>query len=151
MRQPAFWSLALAEITDPDYTHVALGVLPAHATADPAAWARALFSLEALPRWIAVLFSVRRALNRRLGRPAPCDAFRVGRIEGDEALIAVDARRLDIRFGVGVDEERALVRVVTAMRFKGRAAWSWPLRSVLPLIVRSMIARSRRDLSGVTR
>ena len=40
MRQPVFWSLALAEITDPDYTHIAVDVLPAHATADPSAWAR---------------------------------------------------------------------------------------------------------------
>ena len=39
MKQPSFWSLVLADITDPDYTHVCIDVLPAHATADPAAWA----------------------------------------------------------------------------------------------------------------
>ncbi|MET0735063.1 MAG: DUF2867 domain-containing protein [Microbacterium sp.] len=151
MRQPAFWSLALAEISDPDFTHVAIGVLPAHATADPAAWARALFSLDALPRWLAAGLALRLALNRTLGRPAWCSAFAVDRVEGEEALVALDARRLDLRFGIGVDEERALVRVVTAGRIKGARAWSWPLRSVLPLLVRGMIARSRRDLSGVTR
>jgi hypothetical protein len=82
-----------------------------------------------------------------------CDAFAVRRVEGDEALVAVDARRVDLRVGVGVDEENALVRVVTALRFKGAGAqiWSLPLRAALPFLVRGMIARSRRDLSGVTR
>ncbi|WP_439591950.1 DUF2867 domain-containing protein [Microbacterium sp.] len=151
MRQPAFWSLALAEITDPDFTHVAIGVLPAHATADPAAWARALLSRDALPRWLAALLYVHGVALRTAGRSARCDRFRLGRVEGDEALITLDGRRLDLRVGVGVDEDRALVRVVTTGRIKGGRAWSWPLRSLLPLLVRRMIDRSRRDLSGVTR
>ena len=151
MRQPAFWSLALAEISDPDYTHVALGVLPAHATADPAAWARALLSRDALPRWLAGILVLQTLLRRSHGRSVLCERFRLGRVEGDEALITLDGRRIDVRVGVGVDEDRALVRVVTAVRIKGARAWSWPLRSVLPLLVRRMIDRSRRDLSGVTR
>ena len=151
MRQPAFWSLALAEISDPDYTHVALGVLPAHATADPAAWARALLSRDALPRWIAGILVLQTLVPRSRGGSALCERFRLGRVEGDEALITLDGRRIDVRVGVGVDEDRVLVRVETAVRIKGARAWSWPLRSVLPLLVRRMIDRSRRDLSGVTR
>ena len=38
MHTPVFWSMAFDEIADPDYADVAVGVLPAHATADPAAW-----------------------------------------------------------------------------------------------------------------
>lgn len=151
MRQPAFWSLAFAEIADPDFTHVAIGVLPAHATADPAAWARALFSPDALPRWLAAALALRLLVRRRLGRSTRCDAFAVGRVEGEEALVAFAARGLDLRIGVGVDEDRALVRVVTAARITGARVWSWPLRSMIPVLVRGMIARSRRGLSGVTR
>ncbi len=150
MRQPAFWSLALADISDPDYTHVWIDVLPAHATADPAAWARNLFSRAALPRWLAAAVVVGSMLRRGRRR---CDAFAVRRVEGEEALVSVDARRVDMRVGIGVDEERALVRVVTAMRFKGPGArlWSLPLRLSLAVLMRGMIARARRELSGVTR
>ena len=153
MRQPDFWSLALAEITDPDYTHIAVDVLPAHATADPAAWARNLFSLGSLPRVISWALWARLLLNARLGPPKWCDAFRVDRVRGDEALVAMDARLLDLRVGVGVDEETALIRVVTAVRFKGTHVqrWSWPVRAMLPFVMRGMIGRSRRALSGVTR
>jgi hypothetical protein len=153
MRQPVFWSLALAEITDPDYTHIAVDVLPAHATADPAAWARNLFSYSSLPRALswALRLSTRRSARR--GRPVWCDAFAVDHVSGDEALVAVNARLLDMRVGVGVDEDAALVRVVTAVRFKGALVqrWSWPARAMLPFVMRGMIGRSRRALSGVTR
>lgn len=150
MREPAFWSAALSEIVDPDYTHVAVDVLPAHATADPAAWARGLFSLDALPRWVALPLRVRGQFRRR---HTPCTLFGVAYVTGDEAIVAVDGRHLDLRIGVGVDEQAALVRVVTAVRFKGRASrgLSLPARAALPFVLRGMIARSRRSLSGVTR
>ena len=150
MRQPVFWSLALVDIVDPDYTRVWIDVLPAHATADPAAWARNLFSSAALPRWLAGALALRSLLGRRTPR---CDSFAVRRVEGEEALVSMDARALDLRVSVGVDEDRALVRVVTAMRFKGRGGRlrSLPMRISLALLMRGMIARARRDLSGVTR
>jgi hypothetical protein len=153
MRQPVFWSLALAEITDPDYTHVAVDVLPAHATADPAAWARNLFSLSSLPRALSWTLRARLLLNTQLGRPRWCTAFQVDHVSGDEALVAMNGRLLDLRVGVGVDEDAALVRVITAVRFKGAYVqrWSWPLRAALPFVMRGMIERSRRTLSGVTR
>ncbi|MCH6230079.1 DUF2867 domain-containing protein [Microbacterium sp. CFH 31415] len=150
MREPAFWSLALADIADPDYTQVWIDVLPAHATADPAAWARNLFSRSALPRWIAAPVALGALLHPRA---RACDMFTVRHVEGEEALVKVDARTVDLRVGVGVDEERALVRVVTAMRFKGRGARlrSLPVRLSLALLMRGMLARARRELSGVTR
>lgn len=150
MRQPAFWSLALADIADPDYTQVWVDVLPAHASADPSAWARNLLSTSALPRAIAVALSTLAAVR---GHPARCDRLTVSRVEGDEALVTLDARRLDLRVGIGVDEQSSLVRVVAAMRFKGvggRLA-SLPVRAGLALLARGMIARARRDMSGVTR
>lgn len=150
MREPAFWSLALVDISDPDYTHVWVDVLPAHASADPSAWARNLLSTSALPRWMALTLSVLATLRRR---PARCDRLSVSRVQGDEALVALDARRLDVRVGVGVDEQHSLVRVVAAMRFKGAGGRlaSLPVRAGLALLARGMIARARRDMSGVTR
>ena len=150
MREPAFWSLALADIADPDYTQVWIDVLPAHASADPSAWARNLLSTSALPRWVALALAGVAALRRR---PAHCDRLAVSRVVGDEALVAVNARRLDVRVGVGVDEQNSLVRVVAAMRFKGASGRlaSLPVRAGLALLARGMIARARRDMSGVTR
>lgn len=150
MHQSSMWSVALAEIPDPDDTHVVLGVLPAHASADPAAWARDLFSLDALPRWLAAPIGLTLLFTR--GRPAWCRAFDVRRVEDGEALVAIDARCVDVRVGVGVDEEHALVRVVAAIRLKGAHARlrSLPLRWATPRLLRRMVARSRRTMSGVT-
>jgi hypothetical protein len=153
MSTPVFWSMAFDEIADPDYADVAVGVLPAHATADPAAWARSLFSLRSLPLWLVLLVRLRQGLGPLVGVPrAPRDRFAVRCVSGDEVLIAVDQRLLDVRVGVGVDELHGIVRVVTAVRLKGRLgqAWFLPVRVVHPHLVQAMIARSRRRLSGVT-
>lgn len=147
---PSFWSLALAEITDPDYTHVSVDVLPAHATADPQAWARALLSPAALPRWLAASLAVGGLFTRR---SAPFGRAAIRRVEGDEALIGIDRRCFDARIAIGVDECTALVRVVAALRLKGplTVALSLPVRAVLPFVVRGMVGRVRRELSRVTR
>ncbi|KRA24141.1 hypothetical protein ASD65_06655 [Microbacterium sp. Root61] len=151
MQHPSFWSLAFEEIVDPDYAHVTIGVLPAHATADPAAWARNLFSYDALPRWISGPLTLGH-LSSRASRPAYPAAFAVRRVEGDEALVGVDGRRMDLRVGIGVDERNALVRVIAAVRFKGAHTplWVLPARVLLPFVVRGMLGRSRRALSGAT-
>jgi len=116
MSIPVFWSMAFDEIADPDYADVAVGVLPAHATADPAAWARSLFSLRSLPTWLVLLVRLRQLLGPLVGVPrAPRDRFAVRCVSGDEVLIAVDQRLLDVRVGVGVDERHGIVRVVTAV------------------------------------
>jgi hypothetical protein len=153
MQTPVFWSMAFDEISDPDYADVAVGVLPAHATADPAAWARSLFSVRSLPLWLVVLVRLRQVLGPLVGvARAPRDRFTVRRVQGDEALLAVNQRHLDLRVGVGVDESNGIVRVVTVVRLKGRLARAWflPIRAVHPHLVSAMIARSRRRMSGVT-
>ena len=153
MQHPTFWSMAFDEISDPDYADVAVGVLPAHATADPAAWARSLFSMRSLPRWLVVLIAIRQVVGPLIGVPrAPRGRFEVRRVNGDEALLGLDQRFLDVRVGVGVDELHGIVRVVTAVRLKGSRSriWFLPVRAVHPHLVSAMITRSRRRLSGVT-
>lgn len=153
MATSAFWSVALEDIPDPDFADMSIGVLPAHATADPAAWARSLFSLKTMPRWVLAALAMRQLLAPLMGVPrAPKDVFAVCRVEGDEALVAFDDKHLDFRVGVGVDEEHALVRVVTAVRLKGWRGrlYFLPVRIGHPLVVQSMLKRSQKVLSGVT-
>lgn len=154
MTTPAFSSVALDDIPDPDFADMSIAVLPAHATPDPAAWARSLFSLKTMPRWVWLALGIRQVLAPLMGVPrAPKNVFAVQRVEGDEALVAFDDKHLDFRVGVGVDEERALVRVVTTVRLKGwrGRVYFWPVRFGHPLVVRSMLRRSQKVMSGVTR
>lgn len=148
---PSFSSLVFDEIADPDYTHVTVDVLPAHAVADPAAWARSLFSPDALPPWLAAPGRAAALLRRRASSPF-WERFRVRRVVGEEALIAWDAAWVDLRVAVGVDERLSLVRVVTSMRYKAARSRlvTLPVRVAMPFLLRGMLARSRRALSGVT-
>lgn len=153
MAQPAFWSLALVDIPEPDYADMQIAVLPPHAPVDPAAWARSLFSLRTMPRWISAALALRELLAPLMGVPrAGKDAFRVDRVEGEEALISADDAHLDFRVGVGVDPAAGLLRVVTTVRLKGLRGrlYFLPVRVVHPLVVRAMIRRSQRLLAGVT-
>lgn len=151
---PSFASLAIAQIPDPDYADMSIAVLPAHASADPEAWARSLFSLRTMPKWVLLALGLRQLLAPLIGIPrAPADVFRVREVRGDEALIAFQDRHLDFAVGVGVDELRNIVRVVTTVRIKnwrGRLYFA-PVRLAHPIVVRSMLKRSRRLMSGVTR
>ncbi|MFD0660908.1 hypothetical protein [Thermocatellispora tengchongensis] len=83
MRTPVYWSSALEDIPAPDYADMTIGVLPPGAPHDPRVWAAGLFSLRAMPRWIAAALALRQLLVPLLGiPPAPRDTFRVGRVEG---------------------------------------------------------------------
>jgi hypothetical protein len=153
MTSPAYASLALAAIPDPDYADMSICVLPAHATADPAAWARNLFSLSSMPRWIVVALVLRQVFAPLVGiARAPKDVFRVLDTVGDEALIAFEDTHLDFAVGVGVSERTNTVRVTTTVRLKDARGQLYflPVRLLLPVVIQSMLKRSRKVLSGVT-
>jgi hypothetical protein len=153
LTHPAYASLALAAIPDPDYADMSICVLPAHATADPAAWARNLFSLASMPKWIVVALVLRQVFAPLLGiRRAPKDVFAVRDTVGDEALIAFADTHLDFAVGVGVSESTNTVRVTTTVRLKNARGrlYFLPVRLLHPLVVQSMLKRSRKALSGVT-
>jgi hypothetical protein len=152
--QPSFASLALTAIPDPDYADMSIAVLPAHASADPAAWARNLFSFRTMPRWVLLALLLRQLVSPLLGIPrASREVFSVKTVVGDEALIAIDDGHLDFAVAVGVDEQRNIVRVVTTVRIKNRRGrlYFLPVRLAHPIVVQSMLKRSRRLMSGVTR
>lgn len=148
--QPAFWSLALRDIPQPDYLDMLAVSLPAGAHDDARRWAEELFAVASMPAWVRLAMGVRQALVPLLGlRPAPRDIFLVRDVLGDEALIAADDAHLDFRCGVGVDRDARLVRVTTAVRLKGARGRLYfaPVRLVHPIVVMSMLRRTRRRLA----
>ena len=148
--EPAFRSLALDEIARPDHLDVIAVPLPAGAPHDPETWAHELFTLASTPIWVRAAFVVRQALAPLIGVPRGDrdTAFAVRRVVGEEALIVTPDRHLDFACAVGVDVDRRLVRVTTAVRlhgWRGRLYFA-PVRAVHPLVVAAMLRRTAARL-----
>lgn len=143
------WSLALRDIPRPDYADAAIAPLPAGAPTDPEAWARRMFSVRAMPRWVAAALALRQLLVPLMGIPrAAEDTFAVRDRAGDEVLLAADDTHLDFRCAVAVDPEAGLLRVTTAVRlhgWRGRAYFA-PVRLLHPIVVQAMIRSAGRTL-----
>lgn len=148
--EPAFRSIALADIPVPDFADVAIIPLPAGAPTDPARWARAIFSVRHVPGWVKVAFGLREVAVRLVGiPPAARDVFEVREVVGDEALIATDDEHLDFRVGVGVDAGARLVRVTTVVRlhgWRGRLYFA-PVRLLHAPVTQAMMRRAGRRLA----
>lgn len=144
---PGLVSLALRDLPRPDYCDVTVVPLPPGVSDDPAAWARAVFDIRRGPRWVLVLLALRQVAVRLIGLPpAPRDTFAVREVVGEEALLAFDDRHLDFRVGVGVDAERSLLRVVTAVRLHGQRgrAYFAPVRVAHPVVTAAMVRSALR-------
>ncbi|MFK0039613.1 DUF2867 domain-containing protein [Paenarthrobacter sp. NPDC090517] len=148
---PCFRSLAFREIPTPDYADVCLAPLPDGAGTDPGEWAGQLFSLESMPRWVAAAMGLRQALVPLIGVPkAPRDTFKVTDQAGEEALIFVRDKHLNFAAAVGVDPVSRLIRVTTAVEFKG---WRGKLyfgvvRPVHPIVVNAMLRKATLSKSA---
>ncbi|MCL2454440.1 MAG: DUF2867 domain-containing protein [Micrococcales bacterium] len=144
---PAFWSLALQDIPDPDFADVHVFPLPPGAPEDPAWWAEAIFAIDAAPLPVRALMRTRQVLVRLIGlKPSPADTFDVDEALGDEVLIAADEEHLDFRCGIGVDREHRLLRVTTTVRlhgWRGRFYFA-PVSLVHPTLTRVMVNRVLR-------
>ena len=148
---PAFRSLALDEVPRPDHLDVIGVPLPEGASTDPALLTRKIFSIGSTPIWVRLAFGLRQLLVPLIGvRPGdPGTAFAVKRVVGEEALVEASDRHLDFAAGVGVDAERGLVRLTTAVRlhgWRGRLYFA-PVALVHPAVVRSMMRRAARRLT----
>jgi hypothetical protein len=150
-RPPAFGSLAFEDIPEPDFADVVVVSIPASArdiVGDPAWWARQIFSIRTMPRWIAGLLGIRQILVRLIGvRPSPVSVFDVDKVEGDEALISADDSHLDFRVAVGIDPESRLLRVTTTVRLHGWRGrlYFLPVGVLHNPVTRSMTRRAVRD------
>lgn len=146
---PTFTSIAFDDIPAPDYADVIIVVQPEGSQTDPAAWARSIFSSASMPTWVKAAMGIRQLLVPLIGVPrASRNIFVVRKVCGEEALIAANDRHLDFRCAVGVDSERRLVRVTTAVAFKGwrGRAYFWPVRIVHPAVVHAMLTRAQRRM-----
>ena len=144
------WSLALREIPTPDYADAVIVPLPPGTPVDPAEWARRLFSLRTMPRWVVGALAARQVLVPLLGIPrAAEDVFTIREQDEDEVMLGVDDRHLDFRCGVAVDPVGRLLRVTTTVRLhgcRGRLYFS-PVRVLHPLVVRAMIRSAGQSLA----
>jgi len=148
---PVFRSLALQSMPTPDYADVIVLPVPGGAPADPRVWAEELFSLHAMPGWVAALMGLRQAVVGLVGiRRAPAGVFDVAEVRGEEALISTDDTHLDFRCGVAYDAGAGLLRVTTAVRLKGWRGRLYfaPVRLLHPLVVHAMMARTVRRLTS---
>ncbi|GAA0294086.1 DUF2867 domain-containing protein [Kineococcus aurantiacus] len=146
-----FTSCVFDDMARPDYCDLHAIALPAGAPADPAVWARTMFSPRAAPPWVAAALAVRQALAPLVGVPrAGHEAFGVVRVAGDEALVAVDDVHLDFRCALGVDVEAGRVRCTTAVRLKNRRGRFYfrPVALAHGPVVESMLRRTGKVLAG---
>jgi hypothetical protein len=148
---PAFRSLALDEVPQPDHLDVIAVPLPPGASTDPAVWTRTIFSIDSTPVWVRLAFGLRQLLAPLIGVPRGDrrTVFAVQRVVGEEALIVTNDRHLDFACGVGVDARRHLVRMTTTVRlhgWRGRLYFA-PVSLVHPVVVRSMMRRAARRLT----
>lgn len=138
-------SLALRDCANPDHIDTVAVRCPVGVTADPAAWARHVFSIAAMPRWVAALMGLRQAAVRLIGLPpSGTDVFDVREVDGREALVAAHEAHLDFWAAVGVDPEEGWLWLTTAVRlrnWRGRLYWS-VVRWFHPVVVTAMLRRA---------
>lgn len=119
-------SLAVSRCPHPDHVDVIALPLAADLPTDPDWWARRIFDVRAVPRWVRLLLVVRQALAPLIGvRRAPADVFRVRESTADEALIHFPDRHLDFWCTVGCTG--GLLRVTTVVTlhgWRGRLYWA---------------------------
>jgi hypothetical protein len=147
---PQFVSMAFDDIPRPHYADVIVEPIPGNVpidALDAEQWTRRVFGFGAAPRWVLVLLAVRQAVVGLIGIPkGDSSQFAVDRSVGDEALISVDDRHLRFRAAVGIDRERRLLRVTTAVDligWRGRVYFA-PVSVLHPIVVRSMMRRAIR-------
>jgi hypothetical protein len=106
-----------------------------------------------MPKWIILAMGLRQTIVPLLGiRRAPKGVFLVREVRGDEALMAFEDKHLDFAVAVGVSEDTNTVRVTTTVRIKNTLGrlYFLPVRLLHPIVIQSMLKRSRKLLSGVT-
>lgn len=149
-RQPAFFSTAFDDIPVPDYADVVVVPVPPGAPADPALWAREIFSVRNAPGWVQAALTLRQALAPLIGvRRADRTVFETSRVVGEEALIVADDTHLDFRCAVGVDRETRLVRVTTVVRLHGMRGrlYFLPVRIAHGPVLHAMLRRAASRLT----
>ena len=120
---------------------------PRGSTADPQAWADAIFHGPA-PAWWAALIRVRDALVGPLGFVrSDADPFATVAAAPDEVLVGGGDRHLTFRASVLVEADRVVLTSIVHLRDAAGRAYLAPVWRVHPLVVRSLLSRAAGRLS----
>ncbi len=114
---------------------------------DPQVWADAVFRDP--PRWVAAALGMRDLLVGLVGiRRSGPGAFATLARGVDEVLLGTDERHLDFRASVRREADRVVLSTVVQLHNRRGRAYFVLVRRVHPMIVRAMLNRAARRLSG---
>jgi hypothetical protein len=134
-------------LPDADWSDAYAVLIPAETPRrDPQEWADAV--LHAPPAWIRLLFGARELLVRAAGiERAGEHAFDTVSRTDDEVVLGVDQSHLGFRASVLVERDRVVITTVVRFHNRRGAAYFALVRTVHPLIIRSMLARAALALA----
>jgi hypothetical protein len=144
----------------PNTTSLLAGALPrvdwtdAHAVAalpgtplDPQAWADAVFRDP--PRWVLAALGLRETLVGLVGIDrSGAGAFDTLAHTENEVLLGTDSNHLDFRASVFREPDRVVLTTVVQLHNRRGRAYFALVRAVHPTVVRAMLSRAARRLSG---
>jgi hypothetical protein len=114
---------------------------------DPATWADAVFRDP--PRWVLAAMGLRELLVGLVGiERSGSQAFDTLARTADEVLLGSDAGHLDFRASVRREPDRVVLTTVVQLHDRRGRAYFALVRLVHPVIVRAMLRRAARRLSG---
>jgi hypothetical protein len=114
---------------------------------DPQVWADAVFRDP--PRWVAAALGARDLLVGLVGIDrGGADAFDTLDRSDDEVLLGTNERHLDFRVSVRREADRVVLSTVVRLHNRRGRAYFALVRPVHPTIVRAMLNRAARRLSG---
>ena len=137
------------ELPEVDWADAFAVDCPTTTSMDPQEWADAVFRDP--PAWVKLLLVTRQSLVGFIGidRAAP-STFDTRRRTRDEVLLGVDERHLSVRMSLRRLPDRAvLTTAVRANNHPGRV-YSAIVRRAHPAVVRAMLTRAARTLTGLT-
>jgi hypothetical protein len=117
---------------------------------DPQAWADAVFRDP--PRWVLAALGLRELLVGLVGiERSGRGAFDTLARADDEVLLGADANHLDFRASVRREPDRVVLTTVVQVHNRRGRAYSALVRPIHPIVVRAMLDRAARRLSGAAR
>lgn len=117
---------------------------------DPQAWADAVFRDP--PRWVVAALGLRELLVGLVGIDrSGAGAFDTLARTEDEVLLGADSNHLDFRASVRREPDRVVLTTVVRLHNRRGRVYSALVRPVHPFVVRAMLNRAARRLSGSTR